>query len=53
VSRHSQAVIGLPGWWSFAVSHAASATVAFLIITFLHILLGELAPKSLAIRRPE
>lgn len=48
-----EAVIGLPGWWSPAVSHAASATMAFLIITFLHILLGELAPKSLAIRRPE
>jgi mannitol/fructose-specific phosphotransferase system IIA component (Ntr-type) len=27
--------------------------VAFVIITFLHILLGELAPKSMAIRRPE
>jgi CBS domain containing-hemolysin-like protein len=44
---------GLPGWWSPAVSHSASGAVAFLIITFLHILLGELAPKSLAIRRAE
>jgi len=48
-----EAVIGLPGWWSPAVSHSASVAVAFLIITFLHILLGELAPKSLAIRRAE
>ena len=48
-----EAVIGLPGWWSPAVSHSASIAVAFLIITFLHILLGELAPKSLAIRRAE
>jgi magnesium and cobalt exporter, CNNM family len=48
-----EAVIGLPGWWSPTVSRGASATAAFLIITFLHILLGELAPKSLAIRRPE
>jgi CBS domain containing-hemolysin-like protein len=47
------AVVGLPGWWSPQTSHALSAVVAFLIITFLHILVGELAPKSLAIRRPE
>ena len=46
-------MIGRPGWWSPAVSHSASAAAAFLIITFLHILLGELAPKSLAIRRSE
>jgi CBS domain containing-hemolysin-like protein len=47
------AVIALPGWWSPAISHTASAAAAFIIITFLHILLGELAPKSLAIRRAE
>ena len=29
-----------------------SITVGFLIITFLHIILGELAPKSIAIRHP-
>ena len=34
-------------------SHTVSASVAFVIITFLHILVGELAPKSLAIRRAE
>jgi CBS domain containing-hemolysin-like protein/mannitol/fructose-specific phosphotransferase system IIA component (Ntr-type) len=48
-----ESIIELPGWWSPAVSHSASAAAAFLIITFLHILLGELAPKSLAIRRAE
>ena len=32
---------------------AASITVAFLIITFLHIVFGELAPKSLALIAPE
>ena len=36
-----------------AVLHTVSLTVAFLIITILHIVLGELAPKSLAIRKPE
>ena len=46
-------LIGHPTGWSPGVSHSISAALAFLIITFLHILLGELAPKSLAIRRPE
>ena len=32
---------------------SVSLTVAFLVITILHIVLGELAPKSLAIRKPE
>jgi len=36
-----------------AVVHSISFTVGFLIITFLHIVLGELAPKSLAIRKPQ
>ncbi len=31
--------------------HALSFAIAFSIITFLHIVLGELAPKSLAIRK--
>ncbi len=36
-----------------AMIHSASLTTAFLVITVLHIVLGELAPKSLAIRKPE
>lgn len=32
---------------------AVAIAVAFVIITFLHIVFGELAPKSLAIQRPE
>ncbi len=35
------------------VHTAASFTVGFLILTFLHIVLGELAPKSIALVRPE
>ncbi len=34
------------------VQHSISFAVGFSIITFLHIVVGELAPKSLAIRRP-
>ena len=32
---------------------SAAVTVAFIIITFLHIVVGELAPKSLALANPE
>lgn len=33
--------------------HGISFFVAFFVISFLHIVVGELAPKSMAIRRPE
>jgi len=33
--------------------HAAAVPVAFFILTFFHIVLGELAPKSLALTSPE
>lgn len=41
------------GIWSPVVIHSIALTLAFCIITFLHIVIGELAPKSLAIRRTE
>jgi CBS domain containing-hemolysin-like protein len=34
-------------------THAIAAAFSFLLITFLHIVFGELAPKSLAIQRSE
>lgn len=34
-------------------SRLTSFVIAFSVISFLHIVLGELAPKSMAIRRPE
>lgn len=36
-----------------AVVHSVALTIAFLVIMALHIVLGELAPKSVAIRKPE
>lgn len=36
-----------------AAIHSISFAIAFSLITFLHIVLGELAPKSLAIQRPK
>jgi CBS domain containing-hemolysin-like protein len=35
------------------VTHAVSFAIAFSLITALHIVIGELAPKSLALQRPE
>ncbi len=34
-------------------AHLASVTLGFCLITYLHVLLGELVPKSLALRRAE
>lgn len=48
-----QSIIDRPTWLSDRASHILSAIVAFSLITFLHILLGEQAPKILAIRRAE
>ena len=41
------------GGISAETTHIISFVFAFTVISFLHIVLGELAPKSLAIRRPE
>ena len=41
------------GRYDFVAAHTVSSGLAFLLITFLHIVLGELAPKSLAIQKPE
>ncbi len=35
------------------VSHSISAGIAFALITFLHVVVGELAPKSIALQDPE
>ncbi|WP_139490207.1 hemolysin family protein [Brevibacillus dissolubilis] len=43
----------LAGMASEAMIHTISIAIAFAIITFLHIVLGELAPKSLAIQKAE
>lgn len=38
---------------SVAASHGIATGIAFTLITFLHTVVGELAPKSLAIAKPE
>jgi CBS domain containing-hemolysin-like protein len=46
-------VFGLVGVTAPQVVHGVSFVFAFGMISFLHIVVGELAPKSLAIRNPE
>ena len=43
----------LPAPLDQVATHAAASTIAFLIIIFLHIVLGELAPKAFALQHPE
>ena len=44
---------GLPSPFATLATHTVAGTIAFACITFLHIVLGELAPKSLALLHPE
>lgn len=44
---------GLPAPWDVLATHGFAGAIAFAVITFLHIVLGELAPKSLALLFPE
>jgi CBS domain containing-hemolysin-like protein len=41
------------GAWAVPLAHGLAFTIAFLSITALHTILGELAPKSFAIQRTE
>ncbi|MBN9435823.1 hemolysin family protein [Bosea sp. (in: a-proteobacteria)] len=47
------ALSSLPSSFASASSHAIAVAISFIIITALHIVLGELAPKSLALQRSE
>jgi CBS domain containing-hemolysin-like protein len=44
---------GLPAPFAALATHAVAGVLAFAGITFLHIVLGELTPKSLALLHPE
>jgi putative hemolysin len=43
----------LPPTISVATAHSLAVAIAFIIITSLHIVLGELAPKTVALQYPE
>ena len=44
---------GLPDPWGQVATHGVATAIAFSIITFLHIVVGELTPKALALLYPE
>lgn len=44
----------LPAQWIAPAAHSVAASaIAFAVITFLHVVIGELAPKSVALAYPE
>lgn len=43
---------GLPAPWSVIATHTTAVVIAFSLITFLHVVLGEQVPKMVAIIRP-
>ncbi|HSG82667.1 MAG TPA: hemolysin family protein [Gemmatimonadota bacterium] len=44
---------GLPAPFDFLARHAVAVIIAFTMITYLHVVFGEVAPKALAIFHPE
>lgn len=42
----------LPGAWAAVASHSVAVAAAFALITLMHVVLGELIPKGIAIRYP-
>ena len=49
----SPLVANIPGRHTIVLVHAVSLAVAFLFLTTLHVVLGELVPKSMSLQRAE
>ena len=43
----------LPEAWSLVTAHSLATAIAFFLITFMHIVFGELVPKTMALQRPD
>jgi CBS domain containing-hemolysin-like protein len=43
----------LPGPWAFVAVHSTAVAFAFFLITFMHVVFGELIPKTMALQRPD
>jgi len=43
----------LPGAWSSLATHSMATVIAFFLITFMHVVFGELIPKNLALQAPD
>jgi CBS domain containing-hemolysin-like protein len=44
---------GLPAAWQGRVTHTLATSLDFILITFMHVVFGELIPKSVALQTPE
>jgi len=42
----------LPRTWGVVATHSAAVTIAFILITYMHVVFGELIPKNLALQMP-
>ena len=48
------AVFGtLPDPWSWLARHSVAGTLAFMLVTFMHVVFGELFPKTVALQSPD
>jgi CBS domain containing-hemolysin-like protein len=52
LARLLEPALSAAGLGSFAAVHSVAIAVAFSLITFLHVVVGELAPKAIALERP-
>jgi CBS domain containing-hemolysin-like protein len=43
----------LPNTWSLVAAHSVAVAAAFTLITFMHVVFGELIPKTLALQTPD
>ena len=43
----------LPAPWKATAAHSVASGIAFLLITFLHVVFGELIPKTMALQKPD
>jgi putative hemolysin len=43
----------LPATWQGTVAHSLASVIAFLLITFMHVVFGELIPKTIALQKPD
>src|SRR5262249_7619530 len=43
----------VPEAWTWFTAHGVASTVAFSVITFLHVVFGELIPKTVALQIPD
>jgi CBS domain containing-hemolysin-like protein len=52
LARLAEPVLAAAGVDGFVAVHGVAVALAFAVVTFLHVVVGELAPKALALDRP-